>query len=202
MIISLLPQGILTVSAAITATQPTNGNGTANNPYQIGTAAELYWYADYVNSGNTSINAVLTADITVNTDVLIEEGILNSSNKDNFTSWTPIGNSSKQYIGTFDGQGHTVSGLYFDDTNAYNVGLLGYVGNGGSVFNVGVVDSCFKDYVRAGGVCGYNYGIITNCYSTAAVIGANQVGGVCGYNSGAITDCYNSCDFRTEAGKL
>lgn len=94
MLLSLLPQGIITVSAAITATRPTVGDGTANNPYQIGTAAELYWFADYVNNGNTSANAVLTGNITVNTGVLTDEGYLNSSNKDNFTSWTPIGNNS------------------------------------------------------------------------------------------------------------
>ena len=194
MLISLLPQGILTVSAAITATQPTGGDGTANNPYKIGTAAELYWFAAQVNGGTTDINAVLTENIVVNTGVLKSDGTL-ADDTSGFTSWTPIGNSSNQYIGTFDGQGHTVSGLYFNNTNAYNVGLFGYVSsnetNKGSVSNVGVVDSYFNGYVRVGGVCGYNSGTITNCYSTAAVIGANQVGGVCGENYGVITDCYN-----------
>ena len=195
MLISLLPQGILTVSAAITAKQPTGGDGTANNPYKIGTAAELYWFAAQVNGGTTDINAVLTENIVVNTGVLKSDGTL-ADDTSGFTSWTPIGNSSNQYIGTFDGQGHTVSGLYFNNTNAYNVGLFGYVSsnetNKGSVSNVGVVDSYFNGYVRVGGVCGYNSGTITNCYSTAAVIGANQVGGVCGENHGTIAFCYNT----------
>ncbi|MGN0648271.1 MAG: hypothetical protein ACI4J3_06550, partial [Oscillospiraceae bacterium] len=65
-------------------------------PYQIGTAGELYWFAEYVNFENTNANAVLTADITVNSNLL---GSLtfgsdgNVSNGESFTSWTPIGGS-------------------------------------------------------------------------------------------------------------
>ena len=102
-------------------TTPPSGDGTADNPYQIGTAAELYWFAALVNGDesvctggvtqNTSANAVLTADITVNNDVLYSDGTLNE-NYSNFITWTPIG-YFESYTGTFDGQGHTISGLYF-----------------------------------------------------------------------------------------
>lgn len=192
MLLSLLPQGIITVSAAITATRPTVGDGTANNPYQIGTAAELYWFADYVNNGNTSANAVLTGNITVNTGVLTDEGYFNSSNKDNFTSWTPIGNDSTPYTGTFDGQGHTVSGLYFYDNKAY-VGLFGYVESGGRVSGVGVVDFYFRGYDYIGGVCGANYGTIENCYNAGFLTSPTYgyIGGVCGANYDTIKNCYN-----------
>ena len=196
LLLSLLPQGILTVSAAITATQPTVGDGTANHPYQVGTAAELYWFADYVNNGNISANAVLTADITVNTGVLTEKGYLNSSNEDNFTSWTPIGNNSNPYTGTFDGQGHTVSGLYFYD-NKVSVGLFGYVGSGGRVSGVGVVDFYFSGDDEIGGVCGRNFGTIESCYNAGLLSSRysnTYIGGVCGVNSdtGTIENCYNA----------
>lgn len=196
MLLSLLPQGIITVSAAITATRPTGGDGTANNPYQIGTAAELYWFADYVNSGNTPANAILTDNITVNTGVLTEKGYLNSSNEDNFTSWTPIGNNSNPYTGTFDGQGYTVSGLYFDGSKVY-VGLFGYVGNGGRVSGVGVVDFYFRGDGEIGGVCGRNFGTIESCYNAgllASRYSSAYIGGVCGANggTGTIENCYNA----------
>ena len=204
MLLSLLPQGIITVSAAITATRPTVGDGTANNPYQIGTAAELYWFADYVNNGNTSANAVLTDNITVNTGVLTDEGYLNSSNKDNFTSWTPIGNNSNSYTGTFDGQGHTVSGLYFYDNKAY-VGLFGYVGSGGRVSGVGVVDFYFRGDDEIGGVCGRNFGTIESCYDAGYLAVSNTnayIGGVCGANggTGTIENCYNAGTVRSPGG--
>ena len=102
--------------AEIKPKQP-SGKGTADSPYQIGTAEELYWFAALVNgelegvSQNTSANAVLTADITVNNDVLYSDGTLNE-NYSNFITWTPIG-YFESYTGTFDGQGHTISGLYF-----------------------------------------------------------------------------------------
>ncbi|WP_317336790.1 GLUG motif-containing protein, partial [uncultured Ruminococcus sp.] len=158
-----------------------------NGAYQIGTKEDLYWFADYVNSGNTSANAVLTADITVN------EGTMTADSTD-ATSWTPIGNSSSEYTGTFDGQGHTVSGLYFNDGSASNVGLFGAVRRGGKVSNVGVENSYFIGYEHVGGVCGWSAGTITNCYNTGAVSGYDYVGGVCGYNtnSGTITNCYNT----------
>ena len=94
-----------------------NGDGTKDEVYEIGNAGQLYWFAALVNgelegvSQNTSANAVLTADITVNNDVLYSDGTLNE-NYSNFITWTPIG-YFESYTGTFDGQGHTISGLYF-----------------------------------------------------------------------------------------
>ena len=120
--------------AEITPQKP-SGGGTSENPYQIGTAAQLYWFAGLVNgtltdgtSQKTNANAVLTANIRVNTDLLAslnEDGTV----KDGKTveTWTPIGNLNLKYAGTFDGQGHTISGLYFKDSNTSYVGLFGYI---------------------------------------------------------------------------
>ena len=163
--------------------------------YQISSAEELYGFAELVNSGGTDQNtkAVLTADITVNSN------LLNSLNEDGtvkdgatVTSWTPIGNTSNPYTGSFDGQGHTVSGLYFNDSNTSFVGLFGNLGSSGEIKNVGVIDSYFNGYFSVGGVCGKNTGIITSCYNTGEVSGKESVGGVCGESFGTITGCYNT----------
>ena len=164
--------------------------------YQIETSGELYWFANYVNSGNTSVHAVLTANIVVNTGVLQSDGTL-ADDTSGFKSWTPIGYSDLHiYTGTFDGQGHTISGLYFNDDGTDYVGLFGRVGNGGSVSNVGVVDSYCNGYDYVGGVCGENRsGTVTNCYYTGAVTASGDyayVGGVCGHNEGTVTSCYHT----------
>ena len=190
--------GLKASAAEITVSQPKVGDGTSDSPYQIRTAAELYWFAGLVNGTlegvdrNASASAVLTADITVNSN------LLNSLNDDGtvpdgtaVTSWTPINNFSLGEAGTFDGQNHTISGLYFNDTSTSNVGLFGV--NKGTIKNVGVVDSYFRGKNCVGGVCGENDDTITNCYNTGTVSGSDKVGGVCGYNCfGTITNCYNT----------
>ncbi len=197
----LAPMG----AGAITPTKP-EGNGTEENPYQIGTVDELYWFAGLVNGDesvisedipqNTSACAVLTADITINTDVLRDDGSLNGENIDKFTEWTPIGeDNDHEYTGTFDGQNHTISGLYVVPTGDY-AGLFGYV-LGGTIKNVGVVDSYIRGIRFVGGVCGYNInGTIENSYNTGTVTVTGNyasVGGVCGNNSyGTIENIYNT----------
>ena len=172
-----------------------SGGSSENSPYEISNAEELYWFAALVNgelegeTQNKSANAVLTADITVNNDVLYYDGTLNNNNVSGFYTWTPIGNS-ESYTGTFDGQGHTISGLY-NNREDNVVGLFG--GNSGTIKNVGVVDSYFYGSDGVGGVCGLNGGTITGCYNTGSVSGNMLVGGVCGENVGdTITGCHNT----------
>ena len=168
--------------------------------YQIKSAGNLYWFAALVNGKltdgteqNLSANAVLVNDITVNTGVLKADGAL-ADDTSGFKAWTPIGNSSSTgYAGTFDGQNHTVSGLYFNDSSANNVGLIGYMGTSGKISNVGVVDSYFCGSNRVGGICGAKYGTMENCYSASTVSGTTAVGGVCGNNyNGNLLNCYNT----------
>ena len=167
--------------------------------YAISNPVDLYWFANEVNSGNTTIkNAVLTADIVVNEKVLKEDGTLNGTPT---YSWTPIGTNSKKYTGTFDGNGHTISGLYFNNTtDGYYpaggccVGLIGYAYTA-TIKNVGVIDSYIRGYQCVGGICGDdNSSKITNCYNTGTVSGSSQyVGGICGYSlTTNITNCYNT----------
>ena len=163
-----------------------DGEGTTADPYIIATADDLYEFAIKVNEGDNTACAVLTADIT-----LID------------TNWTPIGNDSNQYKGTFDGDGHTITGLSVDiqSDNTIYAGLFGFLGEGGTIKNLGLADSkitCSGNRVYAGGVCGWNTGTIQNCYNTGDVSGEGTqyvfVGGVCGFNGGTIENCYNTGD--------
>ena len=178
-----------------------DGDDSKDAVYEISNAGQLYWFAGLVNgtlSGvpqNTSANAVLTADIVVNKNVLKSDGTLNDGT---FKEWTPIGNtcndSYSPYTGIFEGQNHTISGLYFKQENTSEVGFFGY--NRGKILNVGILDSYFCGFSQVGGVCGYNSSTIANCYNKGVVDGtadgASSFGGVCGCNLGILTNCYNT----------
>ncbi|MBQ3146333.1 MAG: hypothetical protein IJB91_01235, partial [Oscillospiraceae bacterium] len=143
--------------------------------YEISTADQLIAFAALVNGGSTSANGKLMADIDMTGK-----------------AWTPIGNSKKIYTGTFDGQGHTISNLTYNSTADYG-GLFGYMK--GVVKNLGLVncDITAKEYV--GGIAGYHYGTISNCYVTGTVSGDTIVGGVAGqaaYGSVKIENCFTS----------
>ena len=175
--------------------------------YEISNAGQLYWFAGLVNGNldgveqNTLANAVLTANITVNENLLDSlqydtEG--NVSNGSDFITWTPIADCMEDHItlysGTFDGNNKTVSGLYFND-NSTRIGLFGSSEADGNIKNVGVVDSYFKGNDFVGGVCGRNDGTITNCYNAGnltVIESSATIGGICGYNSGTVTNCYNT----------
>uniref|UniRef100_UPI0040269431 GLUG motif-containing protein n=1 Tax=Gemmiger formicilis TaxID=745368 RepID=UPI0040269431 len=160
--------------------------------YQIGSADELREFAKLVNEdGETTANAILTADIDLSSVCGPE---LNDG-----TSWEPIGNSINQYRGNFNGDGHTISGLYID-SNADEQGLFGYVDPGGTVQNLSVSGSV-KGKWYVGGVVGFNFsGTVTNCAFSGSVSGSGDwyvgadwyVGGVVGYNSsGTVENCHN-----------
>ncbi|MGN0113807.1 MAG: GLUG motif-containing protein, partial [Acutalibacteraceae bacterium] len=180
--------------------QPANLN---EGVYEIGNVGQLYWFAGLVNGTlidgtpqNTAANAKLTADIVVNkgeTDDAVAS--CNGTKGDGWKDWTPIGSGSNNYIGTFNGNNHTISGLYFNDDAQNNVGLFGNIHDkNAKVYDLGILDSYFKGNYYVGGVCGYNYyGTIENCQNSGTVNGkSDYVGGVCGYNDrGTITGCHN-----------
>lgn len=195
-------------ATTITPTKPENGNGTAENPYQITSAAELYWFAGLVNgtltdvTKNSSACAKLMNDVTVNNNLLDrityktdDDGNLTNevANGGNFISWTPIGAANNGYQGTFDGNGKTISGLFFNDSQKSHVGLFDNIYMA-TIRNVGVVDSYFFGEHYVGGVCAFGVdGTITGSYNTGVVSGEGCVGGVCGTGSSVtITDSYNT----------
>ena len=180
-----------------------DGDKINDEVYEISNAGQLYWFAGLVNgtlSGvtqNKSANAVLIADIVVNKNVLKSDGTLNEGT---FKEWTPIATSASPYTGIFDGQNNTISGLYFNQEDSYDVGLFSR--NNGKIANAGILDSYFYGTSKVGGVCGNNYtGTITNCYNTGSVSGLGTLGGVSGYNdTGSITNCYNTGNVSGSSG--
>ena len=183
-----------------------NGDDSKDAVYEISNAGQLYWFAGLVNgtlSGvtqNKSANAVLTKDIVVNKNVLKSDGTVNDGT---FKEWAPIGTgetSPNVYTGTFDGRNYTISGLYFNQENSYDIGLFGR--NNGKIANAGILDSYFYGTSKVGGMCGNNYtGTISNCYNTGSVSGIGTAGGVSGYNyTGSITNCYNTGNVSGSSG--
>ena len=149
------------------------GTGTADDPYQIATAEELWAFAEKVNGGETDASAVLTADIDLSEICSEEEG----------DSWTPIGNSEENaYTGTFNGQNFKISGLTINNSRANDQGIFGYVGSEGTVQNLSVSGSV-SGHLYVGGVVGYNNGgTVTGCIfsGSGSVSGNRSVGGVVG----------------------
>ena len=196
-----------------------NGEITdSDEAYEIGNAGQLYWFAGLVNgtltdgtAQNLKANAVLTADITVNEDLLTsintdDDG--NVTNGSSFKAWRPMGMADEKgnltgwYTGIFDGNGHSISGLYVnrdeaaDDVHTWFkscIGLFGYYS--GVTRNLSVLDSYMRGKDCIGGICGYNDGgTIQNCYSAATVCGDSYIGGICGRSEGdsIIENCYNT----------
>ena len=150
-------------------------------------------FAQRVNTGELAdADAVLTEDIDLSE--------ICSDEKD--TSWTPIGNAQSvrgtSYKGAFDGQGHSVSGLYV--ASGETAGLFGYIGSSGTVQNLRVSGSITNtsNHTTGGGVAAINDGRIENCCSSVTIIAtatgnnAVTVGGVVGKNYGSVTNCCNS----------
>ena len=166
------------------------GDGTKEHPYEIKTADELENFRDLVNRGGAGTSAVLTADINLNPNMEIsEDGTVTNGNE--LYRWTPIGTDINQYRGTFNGDGHTISGLYIKFTADYQ-GLFGYVSGSGKIENLSVSGSVSgNNYV--GGIVGYNNGgTVTNCAFSGSVSGNRSVGGVVGVNRGTVENCYNT----------
>ena len=190
---------------AQTPSRPSSGDGDVDNPFLISTAAELAWFRDQVNSGNNTISATLTDNIDLSNFCHAKDGTKYTEE----LSWTPIGNRSKPFKGTFDGNGKTISNLYIN-TTADVIGFFGGAAEGGCIKNitfdnakvkstgycigilVGQARSCIEN-IKTLANCsvegkGYVGGIagevivnnICNCENHAMVKGANFVGGIVG----------------------
>ena len=156
------------------------------NTYTVYNANGLMNVAELVNGGKTDINITLTADIDL-------------TGKD----WTPIGTDyDNSYTGTFDGGGHTITGLTVTTNDEY-AGLFGYLGNFGkfgTVKNVvmdGIQITCNHRLGYAGGVAGFSWGTIENCSVSGSISGTVSVGGVVGaQRDGSITGCSSSATVK------
>lgn len=161
--------------------------------YQIGTAAELAWFADAVNGGQKAINGKLTANINLNGK-----------------TWTAIGTDSNKFAGTLDGDSHTVSGLV-------TTGLVGELAEGGVVENLRVNCAIVSTSSLLGGVANSSAGTIRNCMVSGSIMfsseghnGASAIGGIAGRTTGngvisgcvsraVVKDAYDNSTYGTSA---
>ncbi len=172
---------------AQTGVAPPAGNGSAGNPYEITTWQNLYWLSQ--NSGQWSKHFIQTTDIDFN------DAATAISSWDSNQGWTPIGNNTTKFTGTYNGQGHTINGLFIDRSSTYYIGLFGYIsGSNARVDSLGVTNADVTGSSYVGGLVGYNFSsTVENSYSTGSVSGSSFVGGLAGVNySGTITNSYNT----------
>jgi len=198
MIFVLLPASVMTIFAEESsiwdgsdAYRFASGTGTATDPYIIETGSHLAYLARIVNTewSYTGQYIKLANDIVLNDTTDWETWDTTAP----ANSWTPAGNASKSFQGVLMGDGHTISGIYIDSGNN-NQGLFGYIGDGGYVDNVKVVESYIKGNNHTGSIAGYiNGGAVSNCCNSGEICGNGFVGGVAGFvYSGSISNCYNT----------
>ena len=176
--------GEYTYTVSLTAAKDPGYTIEGNGSYTVTSADGLMHVADLVNGGKTDINITLDKNIDL-------------TGKD----WTPIGTDyDNSYKGTFDGGGHTITGLTFTTNDEY-AGLFGWLNRAGTVKNVvmeGVQITSNQIYGGSiGGVVGYGWGTIENCSVSGSVSGTVYVGGVVGVQiGGSITGCSSSATVK------
>lgn len=169
-------------------TEPTKNN---QGVYLISSPDELMWFD---KNAKMTDSAKLLADITINEDV---SGSDATSQK---YKWTPIGTDSSKYTGTFDGNGHTISGLYINSTAA-NTGMFGRIGSSAVVKNLTLADSVIRSTKNyTGAITGYidDAASVTNCHTknSVQVSAAVYTGGITGYqdDTSTLTRCSNAAE--------
>ena len=174
--------GEYTYTVSLAAAKDLGYTIESNGSYTVYNADGLMNIAELVNGGKTDINITLDKNIDL-------------TGKD----WTPIG-TNNSYTGTFDGGGHTITGLTFTTNDEY-AGLFGWLNRAGTVKNVvmeGVQITSNQIYGGSiGGVVGYSWGTIENCSVSGSVSGTVYVGGVVGAQiDGSITGCSSSATVK------
>ena len=176
--------GEYTYTVSLAAAKDLGYTIESNGSYTVTSADGLMNVAKLVNGGKTDINITLDKNIDL-------------TGKD----WTPIGTDyDNSYKGTFDGGGHTITGLTFTTNDEY-AGLFGWLNRAGTVKNVvmeGVQITSNQIYGGSiGGVVGYSWGTIENCSVSGSVSGTVYVGGVVGVQiGGSITGCSSSATVK------
>ena len=175
--------GEYTYTVSLAAAKDLGYTIEGNGSYTVTSADGLINVAELVNGGKTDINITLDKNIDL-------------TGKD----WTPIGTDyDNSYTGTFDGGGHTITGLTVT-TNDQFVGLFGYLNRAGTVKNVvmeGIQITSNHMFGNTGGVAGFSWGTIENCSVSGSVSGTKCVGGVVGaQKAGSITGCSSSATVK------
>ena len=204
-------EGKVTLNVKMIGNQPpagVTGNGTEAEPFMLKTVDHLAWFRDYVNVGKTSACAKIADDVEeIDMSTVCHKADAEKQVAE--LSWTPIGNYSKQYQGTFDGNGKTIRNLFISSTSN-EIGFFGYAadcriknitfdnakvkGNDNSSTGIlaGYAGSCVIENIKTtgncsvegnyetGGIAGRANGTISNCENHAIVKGLHSVGGIVG----------------------
>ena len=175
--------GEYTYTVSLAAAKDLGYTIESNGSYTVTSADGLMNIAELVNGGKTDINITLDKNIDL-------------TGKD----WTPIGTDyDNSYTGTFDGGGHTITGLTITTKDQF-VGLFGYLNRAGTVKNVvmeGIQITSNHMFGNTGGVAGFSWGTIENCSVSGSVSGTKCVGGVVGaQKAGSITGCSSSATVK------
>ena len=175
--------GEYTYTVSLAAAKDLGYTIESNGSYTVYNADGLLNVAELVNGGKPDINITLDKNIDL-------------TGKD----WTPIGTSfDNSYTGTFDGGGHTITGLTITTKDQF-VGLFGYLNRAGTVKNVvmeGIQITSNHMFGNTGGVAGFSWGTIENCSVSGSVSGTKCVGGVVGaQKAGSITGCSSSATVK------
>ena len=175
--------------------------------YQIATKDDLKWFVGLVNGTLSNVaqdpgaRATLTADIVWNERVLDDKGQL-INNTAGLAAWTPIGLTGENaYFGTFDGAGHSIRGLYINESDSNYQGLFGRTSAYAMITRVRVVDSYICGNESVAGIVGYNYGSVIACSFDGVVKGSDYIGGIVGRNNetATVADCYSLATVEGES---
>ena len=217
----LMPYEGAWAATNVTTSRPAQGDGSSSNPFQISNAKELAWFRDWVNgtytvSGSESATTHLNACAKLTADIDLKDFCHAADASQNLEelSWVPIGNLVRDYKGTFDGNGKTITNLYinasqtfmglfgytyqstiknltFENANVTNTSwytgiLVGYAVNGSTLQNIKISETCqIKGGGNyTGGIAGILYGNAYNCVNYATVQGIEDVGGLFGSYGG------------------
>ena len=184
----------LTVVFAQTSTQPSNygtADGSSSQPYEISNIENLYWLSQ--NSTEWDKHYIQTANIDASA----------SSSWDGGSGWTPIGNSSTYFNGTYDGQNYNINNLYIDRSSTEMVAFIGHT-NSATISNVNIINADITAGSRSGVLAGYldNSSNVSNCFTSGNITATNYSGGLIGqiqYGSN-VSNSYTSVDITGTYG--
>ena len=168
--------------------------------FNIYTVDDLYKFAEIVSGGNFKVKARLMNDITINENVLDENGNLNEGS---FREWVCKKKNGDYYQGIFEGNKHVIRGIYIRD-GGDRAGFFSQLYKG-EVRNLGIEDSYIaSSQGRCGGICGQSWAsTINNCYFIGVVkCGGNEVGGISSLNEGILSNCFSICKLTSASGEM
>ena len=172
----------VTISHKFLPTSAITGGGTEENPFVIDDKDAL---------GKIGIETSLNGYFVLTDDVVLD------------SEWTPIGDSTRRFTGTFDGNGKSISDLTVNSAGDYH-GMFGAIGPGGEIKNLILINSTISGASYIGSVTGLNYGTVESCCMIGTIVSStlNETGGIVGLNYGIVKNCYTSGSVSSNTNRV